>query len=206
MTPEISLSFIASGAAGRGSCDQVRDVVDQLQKGGSRSVYGIIDWDLVNTGTERVKLVGGGIRYSIENHILDPLLMSAFLLREKVVERADLGLSAEENYLSTAVFPSSRLQTMAQYMMDKLSAVENAVREGERVACRYVGGASIDISKGFLCLNGHTLEEAWKTAFPKLNSYHDNKGFCFAVLARIADEVPTLLSADFLQVFREIQK
>jgi hypothetical protein len=49
LTPGISLDFISSGVRGNGNCDQVKEVVNQLyKKGGNRTVYGILDWDLKN--------------------------------------------------------------------------------------------------------------------------------------------------------------
>jgi hypothetical protein len=113
LVPEISLTFIASGVSGRGNCDQVKDVVQQLERGGSRSVYGIIDWDLVNVGTDRVKVLGAGQRYSIENYLFDPLLIGALLLREKFFDSFELDLVEGENFLSLGTFSNGRLQQMA---------------------------------------------------------------------------------------------
>jgi ABC-type multidrug transport system ATPase subunit len=85
---EISINFIPAGVGGKGNCDQVREVVNQLYKCGNKTAYGIIDWDLKNNENERVKVLGYGNRYSIENYILDPVLVVAFLLREKIIERS----------------------------------------------------------------------------------------------------------------------
>ena len=60
---------------------------------GIKSVYGIVDWDLQYNGNDYVKVMGKNKRYTKENYIFDPILITAFLLREKLIKREDIGLS-----------------------------------------------------------------------------------------------------------------
>jgi hypothetical protein len=92
-----------------------------LHQGGSRTVYGIIDWDLTNSSNERIKVLGQGNRYSIENYILDPVLVAAFLLREKWIERSMIGLNDNESYIHFATFDSCRLQGIADFVVSRLA-------------------------------------------------------------------------------------
>lgn len=88
LIPGISLNFISSGSSpkGDGNCEQVKKFVNELYGAGNKTVYGIIDWDTKNNPNQRVRVLGHRQRYSIENYILDPLLVVALLLREKFIE------------------------------------------------------------------------------------------------------------------------
>jgi ABC-type multidrug transport system ATPase subunit len=98
LVPEVSLNFISSGLKDSGSCEQVKEIVRKLRDGGSKTVYGIIDWDGQNCGNQYIKVLGKECRHSIENYILDPLLVATFLFREKWIDRSDIGLNDNETY------------------------------------------------------------------------------------------------------------
>lgn len=102
LNKDISLNFIASGdvrknSSGQGisSCDIVKDVTKILRNAGNNSVYGIIDWDLAKSKYDNPYVVTLGFesRYSIENYILDPLLISFLLIVEKLKDYKYFGLN-----------------------------------------------------------------------------------------------------------------
>jgi len=76
-----NLYFISNGY-GKGNCDQVKSIVHELRLSGSKTAYGIIDWDLKNSSTEFVKIHGESNRYSIENYLLDPIYIVIFLMEK----------------------------------------------------------------------------------------------------------------------------
>jgi hypothetical protein len=206
LVPEISLTFIASGKEGKGNCDQVKEVVNQLHKGGSRSVYGIIDWDLKNVGNERVKVLGSDARYSIENYILDPLLIATLVVREKFVSAADLGLRNDETFLSIGAMSADRLQTIADSIIAKTKAyVVKGGADETLIECHYVNGASIKIPGWFLRTRGHQLEAALKQAYPQLGRYTKEPELKLAICSKAVDDVPNVLSQDFVAIFGAIQ-
>jgi len=205
LIPEISLTFIASGVGGNGSCDQVREVVNQLYRGGSRTVYGIVDWDLANIGNERVKVLGHNKRYSIENYVLDPVLVGAFLLREKWIDRAEIGMDDTESFIHLATFDSIRLQTVADFIVNKVRAHLSAEPSEGGIKCDYVGGQTIELPKWFLQLQGHELEAMMKEAFPQLKRFKQEPQLKLEVLSKIVDELPSLISKDFLPLFEQVQ-
>ena len=93
LEPEISLSFISSGesrtdknGAKISNCGQVENIVSTLRSAGNKFIWGIIDWDGKNKGSEFVVVLGNGNRYSIENYLFVPILLSALLLREKLLQ------------------------------------------------------------------------------------------------------------------------
>jgi AAA15 family ATPase/GTPase len=200
-----SLTFIASGVAGKGNCAQVKEVVNQLYQGGSRTVYGIIDWDLANLGNDRVKVLGQQNRYSIENYILDPILIAAFLLREKWIERSTLGLSEKETFLHLAMLDSSRLQAAADFIVNKVKAQLSPTPSEDKVNCYYIGGQMIELPTWYLHSQGHELEAKLKEAFPQLNRFKQEPQLKREILSKIIDEIPALISQDFLSLFKGIQ-
>jgi len=206
LTPGISLNFISSGVGGKGNCDQVEEVVTQLYyKGGNKTVYGIIDWDLKNIESERVKVLGEGNRYSIENYIFDPLLFAAFLLKDKLITREDIGLNENETYIHIAKFDNIRLQKVADFIVDKIR--ENLPPQNEETIrqCEYISGQSINLPEWFLQIQGHELENKLKTIFPGLKRFHQEPKLKEEILKTVADDMPRLLSKDFIPLFQKIQ-
>ena len=49
----------------------------------------------MNNTNNFIKVIGDGNRYSIESYLFDPILIAALLLREKIINREDLGLNPE---------------------------------------------------------------------------------------------------------------
>jgi len=205
LIPEVSLNFIASGAGGSGNCDQVKDVVNKLKNGGSRTVYGIIDWDLTNCGNERIKVLGKGNRYSIENYILDPVLVAAFLLREKWIERSEIGLSMHENYTNFVTFDNTRLQQVADFVVNKVSLNISSKGEDDKLSCQYLGGQIISLPKWFLCTQGHSLETDLKNTFQQLKRFTKESQLKLEIIAKVIDDVPSLIPYDFVCLLKEIQ-
>jgi len=205
LIPEVSLNFIASGVGGNGNCDQVKEVVNQLEKGGSRTVYGIIDWDLTNSGDERIKVLGKEKRYSIENYILDPVLIAALLLREKWIERNEIGLSQHETYINFATFDSTRLQSIADFVVNKVKVHLSPVSEDDTLPCKYLGGQTINLPKWFLHKRGHDLETNLKKVFPQMNRFKNEPDLKLEIIAKVIDDVPSLIPYDFVHLFKEIQ-
>jgi AAA15 family ATPase/GTPase len=203
---EISLNFLPSGVRGNGNCDQVKDVVNQLQKGGSRTVYGIIDWDLTNFGNERIKVLGKEKRYSIENYILDPVLVAAFLLREKWIERCAIGMSDHETYIHFATFDDARLQRIADFVVNKVKARISPVLEDDNLPCKYLSGQIINLPKWFLKIQGHQLEKDLKEIFQELKRFQKESQLKSEIINKVVDDVPSLIPYDLVDLFKEIQK
>lgn len=78
----LALNFIRTGMDDRkgeknAGCAVVRSLVGQLREAGNRTVRGLIDWDGKNVTSDGVHVIGEGSHYSIENILLDPLLVAA---------------------------------------------------------------------------------------------------------------------------------
>ncbi|CAN1540350.1 COG3593 Predicted ATP-dependent endonuclease of the OLD family [Spirosomataceae bacterium] len=214
LIPEISLSFISSGESRTdkngikiSNCGQVTNITETLRKAGNKFVSGIIDWDNSNISSQAVKVLGNGNRYSIENYILDPLLIGVLLLREKFVTKEELKLAQNENFIDLKNFKQERLQIVADYVISKVSLVINPT-ENAMIAVKLLNGIEINLPKWYLHHQGHTLEEQILKAFPQLNAIKKGKEEALKVeiLNKVVDDIPTILSHDILDLLKSVQE
>lgn len=205
LSSEISLNFISSGGGDNGSCDRVRTIVNDLSKHGNKTVYGIIDWDLKNKNNDRVKVLGQGNRYSIENYIFDPVILAAFLLLEGCITREMIGLEQNEAYFDLRTFESDRLQIAANFIVDKLKNLKPENSQDETKICEYINGRSVNLPSWFLEIQGHQLEKNLKKTFNGLNKYQREADLKKAIINKIIDHIPLLIPMDFISLFKEIQ-
>lgn len=205
LIPDISLTFIAAGGAKNGGCAHVRDVVNKLHGAGNGTVFGIIDWDCVNSSTDRVKVLGEGLRYSIENYILDPILIAALLFRERFVSREELKLTEEETHSDFTRFSDSRLQDIANFVLNKVQQQLTSETATDSIECRYVGGNSIRVPRWYMTMQGHDLEGLLKTTFDGLKCFHREGDLKRAVILKVIDELRSLIPDCLLKLFSSIQ-
>jgi AAA15 family ATPase/GTPase len=200
--PEISLQFIPSGVPGQGDCEKVKELVNHLN---TSNIYGIIDWDAKNHGNAQVKVIGKDKRYSIENYIFDPIIFGVYLIREKFIQKTDIGLNDTERYTDIEKFDNARLQVIVNFIVDKSGTILPVNSELDTLECKYVGGQVVKIPKWFLNIQGHELESGLKKLFPQLNRFRRDDELKLEILLKVVDDVPQLMSIDFIDLFREIQ-
>jgi ABC-type Mn2+/Zn2+ transport system ATPase subunit len=214
LIPEISLSFISSGESRTdkngikiSNCGQVTNITETLRKAGNRFVSGIIDWDNSNTSSDAVKVLGNGNRYSIENYILDPLLIGVLLLREKFASKEELNLAPNETFIDLKNFSQERLQIFADYVISKVSLVINPT-DKTMIAVKLLNGIEINLPKWYLHHQGHTLEKQILKAFPQLNAIKKGKEEALKVeiLNKVVDDIPSIISHDILDLLKSVQE
>jgi AAA domain, putative AbiEii toxin, Type IV TA system len=205
LSSEISLNFISSGGGDTGGCDRVRTIVNDLSKYGNKTVYGIIDWDLKNKCTERVKVLGESNRYSIENYIFDPVILAAFLLLEGCITREMIGLEQNKTYFDLPTFDNDRLQIVANFIVDKFKKNKPENYQDETRICEYINKKSVKLPSWFLEMQGHQLEHNLKNTFNELNKYRREGDLKKAIINKIIDHIPLLIPMDFITLFKEIQ-
>lgn len=203
LNPEVSLSFIASGPNGNGSCEQVRSVVAQLVAGGNRTVVGIIDWDLKNKSDGAVLVLGEEERYSIESYLLDPVLIGILLLRERFELPEAIGLGAAVRYSDVASFSQCQLQSLATTVTNALSFHEST--PSDEVDYSYSGGAKVRVPKWLSSMQGHSLEVQYKEAFPSLLRYRNEPDLKLAIIDRVLGDFPQFMPAAVTGIFMQVQ-
>ena len=207
LVPEISINFISSGIGGRGNCDQVKEVVNKLTGYGNHSVYGIIDWDTRNKGNEFVKVLGENKRYSIENYIFDPILLAAFLLREKFIDRDRIkfGLDEGDRYTDFNNFSDTKLQIIADSIVNQVRTKVDASHDTDLHETEYVCGRKIRLPSWFLKIQGHELEAFIKELFPQLKRFQREGVLKREIINKVIDDIPEFIPRDILIILSEIQ-
>lgn len=213
LIPEISLSFISSGESKTNkngvkvsNCGQVINITETLRNAGNKFVSGIIDWDTTNNSTQDVKVLGNGNRYSIENYILDPILIGALLLREKIITKEELNLNTNETYIDFKNFNKERLQFIADYIVTIVATVINPTVSTNSTV-KLINGIEINLPLWYLNHQGHTLEEQILKVFPRLNAIKKGKEevLKIEILNKVAEDITEVLSIDILEVLQSVQ-
>ena len=114
--PEISLEFIASGKGRRGDCSAVEHLVTNLRDRGNDSVWGIVDRDIRTDAPRGIVFLS--TRYSIENLILDPLILASFMLREQLLTAQAVSLPDDIPHYQLS---AEHAQTMMDHIVSKIA-------------------------------------------------------------------------------------
>lgn len=207
LAPDISLSFIASGSGGNGNCDQVISVVTQLRNAGNKTVFGLVDWDLKNKSSNVIFVLGGGDRYSIENYILDPLLVGLLLLRERILDPMTLGFPSGSTYLSILHDDVNSLEKIANSVTSGVGKLlePDQISDPTLVSFLYRNGVSIPLPRWLTLIQGHKLESTLKQAYPQLNKYRNEPDMKAAIISLVLNERPGLIPSMVITTLRTIQ-
>ena len=188
-----SAEFIAVGnrSAG-GGCDAVIRLVSELRVAGNATIVGIIDRDHRTMAPEHVYYLPD--RHSIENLLLDPLIIGAFLLREGIVKPSDLGLLGEIRHFELG---QEHVSLIVQALATRLGFT------GTRVEVEYLGGFSAIVPSDFFEIKGHTLQERLVAEFPGLNKYQD-KSLKQAIVNKAVSDLPAFVPKSLVNLFERV--
>ena len=200
------MEFIAAGSSKDGGCARVKTIVQSLYQAGNQTVFGLIDWDKLNKAEGRTYVFGLDLGYSIENFIIDPLLVSILLLRERFISREDLKLGVDENSNDFSKFSEDRLQVASDFLVNHLADFMSRPKEDRNFIRDYVSGAKLRIPEWYCMMQGHELEKKIKETFPQLKTFHRTGDLSRALISKIMDDHPMLIPKTFLDTFSEIQK
>ena len=216
LNSEISLNFIASGdvqydknGQPNSNCDQVIKITELLRNSGNKFIWGIIDWDLKRKKpeSEYVRILGWDERYSIENFLLDPLLIAILLMAEKI-KKPDF-FELEEGFKVYEVLQLDE-KKLNRIIWKTLEELNNILKIDTHSIIEYtiLGGKKLTLPKAFVNYQGHQLEDAYIKAFPELNKIkkNDEKALKIAVLDKVIDEYPDLAPSSLLKILKEVQK
>jgi energy-coupling factor transporter ATP-binding protein EcfA2 len=168
------LYFIAT-SAGKANCDEVKRLVKQLRQSGNDKAYGLIDWDRSNRSSEDPFTIvhGEGLRYSIENYLLDPLYLAALFLDQGKNSNGmeqELNFQAPYNQFSVGNEPAGRLQEIANWVINKVKdKYFNYVKDSSSIEVEYLNGKKIKLPKWYLETQGHELAEKVIGTFKSIN-------------------------------------
>jgi predicted ATPase len=207
LLPDVSLTFMAAGHEKNGGCALLTSLVNQLYQAGNKMVFGVMDWDGEHKATNNLRVLGENKRHSIENYLLDPVLLGALLLREKAeaitaqqLASAPL-LRERENYFHLREFDDARLQLVADSVVMALGFSAN-----DLVEISYANGRRVQAPQAYLQMRGHDLEGKIKQIFPELKRFHQEPKLKEEILHKILEDMPELLPADFVDLLVDIQR
>lgn len=146
-------------------CGRVKDLVKKLRENGVSTVFGITDWDCRNRSNNFVFVLCEGTRHSIENLLLDPLIIVCLIIRNYKEVSDFIGLTHNsETYLDIFDWSESRWQQSVDLILKGV-----ADDDSERCVVKYSNGITLTVPKSILMMCGHDLHnlvrEYWHGIF-----------------------------------------
>lgn len=206
LNQEIALSFIASGRKntqdGTG-CTQVINLVERLNEAGNDSVFGIVDWDNRNCGSGNIFVLAEGARYAIENCIYDPLVLAAFMVKERIFPSV---LQSLPKFMDLPTMSNETWQEMVDVLSELLRAKAGTDR-GERIRATSIGGPQVHFDSWLFNIQGHRLEELLLETFSSLRRFTGGGPgeLMFNIANHVGDNMPQLFPKCLLNVMLKIQ-
>lgn len=103
-------------------------------------------------------------------------------------------------------FNITRLQKVADFIVDKVKQHLSSLPTNEEIrSCECLGGQKVNLPVWFLEMQGHSLEAKFKEIFKQLHRFQNEGGLKREILLKVVDDIPQLISADFICLFRDIQ-
>ncbi|NVK75455.1 MAG: ATP-binding protein [Oceanospirillaceae bacterium] len=202
---EISIDFLCAKKDGSSGCEEVKEIVGKLSEYGNSQIFGIIDWDGNNVATDRIKVLGMGNRYSIENYLLDPLVFPVYLIREKYVNKESFGLLAAENYYDIKMFTEERLSKIVDTYIKSIPDAKPDNASEETRVCTLENGLQVPMPVWYLMLQGHELEGFLKNKYRQLRKFQREGDLKRDIILKVHDDLPELFSKDFHDLFMSIR-
>ncbi|MDZ7659498.1 DUF4435 domain-containing protein [Fodinibius sp.] len=199
--------YFVSNSSGKGNCNEVINIVNQLRKGGNNSCFGIIDWDKTNDNKDHVLVHGKNYRYSIENFFFDPFyLVSLFLeMGNPHNVRDELGFAEHYNQYLLGTESVQRLEEISSWVESKFQDSFQNSDMSERLEVEYLNGKKVSLPKYFLLENGHSLEEKYKEVFPALNSFKNNGELVEKLIGIMCRSYP-FIPNESVQVLKQVSE
>lgn len=188
----VFLKFVPAGSLKGGNCEDVKRLVSSLRANGLWS-QGIIDFDGKNTPDSGIFILGNGERYSIENYLLDPLLVGVLLIRQNA-ELAEALLG--QSYCSFSSIREQK-QEWGQSLSNRIMEIFEFT-DPERKESRRLNGWSIGVGSQVFSMRGHDLESLIKSKIPYFRAYSNEPMLKRAVVEQVLREVPGMVPVELV--------
>ncbi|WP_422359665.1 ATP-dependent nuclease [Reichenbachiella sp.] len=171
--------YFISNSYGKGSCEQVIKIVDDIRSSGNQTSYGIIDWDLKNPESDYVKVHGLDNRYNVENYLYDPIYILILLMNLKAHSvYTELGIDETINQYSLGSESNEFLQAISDWFFTKYYETHKVDEEKQKelVEIEYLNGKKINVPKWYLEFSGHDFEKRIKDVFSAIEGRYRSEG------------------------------
>lgn len=197
ITSDQSLVFIPAGRKldmgdVDGGCGSVFNIVEKLRSNGVSTVYGLVDWDGNNKPKGSVKVLCEGSRHSLENLVLDPIIIISWLIKDHRAIALERGIiESSDGYIDIASWTPERWQLAVDILMDNLQ-----FDASDTVSVPYKNGMSIFVPKLFLTVRGHDLYDRLKVSFGKVMDRYNGDSFLLNICKNILPDVKSFAPKD----------
>lgn len=192
--------YLPARTSNGSNCNDVIQVVQGLYGNGNEQIYGIIDWDNSNSSQNRVLVLGENERYSIENYLLDPLMMGLLFIREAKMSVNDFGLDNIFSYSDI----NNLNENEAQKIIDKI-LIDLGLFSENIIEYELFNNWRLKISIEFNHFQGHSLETLYKEKYPFLNFYQREDKLKIDVIQKIINDFPLYSPKSIFQTIRMIK-
>lgn len=203
---DINLRFVNVGDDKLGGCTTVKKVVNDLAGADNKTVYGILDYDGKRNPSARIKILGSGKRYAIDNYLVDPLVISLLYLEENN-EKQKIGFDEHDSIVGYEKKSHSERQQFGNNFIKILEGKVPASKRTDSTPVNYqtLGGENYTIPMWFTTIQGHELVGYVKEAAPFLKKY-DEKAFCRKVVHYCYGNYPGIIPMELVETLKEIQE
>lgn len=181
-----------------GGCSQVSNWSEKLSSLGLPCFRGLIDKDSKSEATDAVNVLN---RYSIENYLLDPILIYACLIEKNLHEPIyALEEIATCNIHTINDLENETLQKIANVICNKLELYRPELKTEETFSIYYVNGKEIQAPAWLKNDRGHDLEQF------VINCFKDGKKPVFhttheELVRMVTAKLPGFISTDLVDIF-----
>lgn len=207
LVSDINLKFVNVGDDKQGGCDTVKKVVNDLAKAANKTVYGVVDFDGKKVSSDRIKVLGDGKRYAIDNYLVDPLAISLLYLEEPG-EREKIGFGKHDAIVSFAKKSQKQRQKICNNFLTILEGKVPAAEKTDVTPISYstMGGESYTVPIWFTTIQGHQLVEYIRQAAPFLNKYGDDKKLFKKIITSSYGNYPEIIPMEVVDTLKKIQE
>ncbi len=192
--------FIPARTSNGSNSTDVMEVVNALFSNGNEQIYGIIDWDLKNTARDRIIVLGENSRYTIENYLLDPLLMGLFFIRENKVPITDFGDLTISTYSEVVDIDKADCQLIIDKVLSDLGLMSINKKD-----YNLFNSWRLQITEEFNKYPGHDLEILYKTKYPFLKAYQKEYALKKDILEKVINDHHNLAPIELSEVLKRIK-
>jgi len=196
----IDIIFIPSSnknAKSSGGCTVVRSWVDKFVGVGIFDIFqGLIDSDNGNHApSKNIHVIN---RYSLENYLLDPILVFSSILHDNLkykIPGIELGHRDEHKIYE---LPQNDLQIIANHIFSEVANIPG-VNSGDKelIDISFINGIILKYPKWFITHRGHDLYSRYQYQYKKLVNINN------LIKALVRQE---FIPVDLKEIFKEIQK
>ncbi|SDW02358.1 AAA family ATPase [Flavobacterium degerlachei] len=215
LNSEISLNFIACGDVQKdknrqpkNGCKIVIEITTILRNSGNNLIFGIIDWDWEKAIPKNnyVKVLGYNYRHSIENFILDPLLIGLFLIREKILKTEYFGLNKNLSLSDLLNLNGEQCQKIINKVESDFVQKTDIILTTKHQYST-IKNLNLEIDDFIKMTQGHKLETLYKQVYPKLCAFASKENqLKNTIISKVIEDFIDYTPKDLLDVLKSTQE